>query len=179
MNAPFNADQVEVAKRVARSLPVGMYLYMKEHPDMTPYRTRRFYKELKKIPNVCLINPARKGFELIKNAAIITTITGSAGWEGALMGKPVISFGQLYYNSLSGIHYSKTPEDLAGLITLAIEKGGCKLEELVAYTAALFEDGAYSDLMTVWEAVADMGQKKEGIRDMAEVLGKKIRRLVK
>ena len=50
--APFMTDQLYVIKQIAQSLPVGMCLYVKEHPHMVPYRPRSFYRDLKKIPNV-------------------------------------------------------------------------------------------------------------------------------
>lgn len=174
LNAPFAADQLEVAKRIARSLPVGMYLYVKEHPDMAPYRTRLFYKELKKIPNVRLIDPQISGFELEKNAQIITTISGSAGWEGALLGKPVIAFGESYYNSLPSVHYSKTPEELSSLIEHALKQGGCSRDTLVRYVAALMEDGAESDFGHLWENEPDVSKKKEGMRDLARLFSEKL-----
>ncbi len=179
LNAPFSCDQIEVAKRIARSLPVGMFLYVKEHPDMVPYRPRSFYKMLKKIPNVRLIDPAISGFKMEKNATLIMTISGSAGWEGALLGKPVIAFGETLNNTLSGVYYSKTPEDLAGLIEHALEKGGCDREEVVRYLAALLEEGAISNFGYLWENEYDVAKKKEGLRGLAEVLGKKVRLLAK
>ena len=59
--APFFTNQIDVITNIAKSLPVGYKLFVKEHPSMTLKRgTGRklsFYKDLLKLPNVKLIHP--------------------------------------------------------------------------------------------------------------------------
>ena len=114
--SPFDTDQLAIVRRLARSLPAGMYVYVKEHPQMSQYRPRHFYKELKKIPNVMLLQPEISGFDVIRASRLVAIISGAAGWEATLMGKPVITFGQPFYNSLSFVAHSKTPEELPALV---------------------------------------------------------------
>ena len=45
----------------------------------------------------------RNGTTLIQNARLIVTVTGSAAWEGVLLKKPAIVFGNRFYNTLSMI----------------------------------------------------------------------------
>ncbi|OGG53708.1 hypothetical protein A2851_02370 [Candidatus Kaiserbacteria bacterium RIFCSPHIGHO2_01_FULL_53_29] len=172
--APEESDQVQTVARIARSLPVGMLLYVKEHPGMVPFRPRAFYRRLRKIPNVRLINPSISSFDLIKYCALVTVITGTPGWEAALLQKPVITFGTVYYNALSFIGKYKTPEDLPELIKKQLNVTTDD-EELLRFIAALYEDSAALDLMYLWEVETDEEKRRAGFKRFADVLALKIR----
>ena len=68
----------------ARSLPLHYKLYVKDHPQMFGKRPRSYYKKLKKIPNVKIIDPSVSSLMLTQNSNIVITITGTSGWEGVL-----------------------------------------------------------------------------------------------
>lgn len=174
LNAPFDSDQIQIARRLAQSLPVGMYLYVKEHPLMVPYRPRRYYKELKRISNVRLIDPAISGFDLIRSGVLTANIGSSAGWEATILGKPVITFGDAFYNVLPSVARSRTPEELPALVRESLKKGGCPDTELTCFIAALLQDGAQVDLMHLWEIEGDRAKKRQGLTALAEVLTRKI-----
>ena len=172
--APFDTDQVAIVKRLAQSLPVGMYLYVKEHPLMTPYRPRAFYKALKKIPNVKLLRPEISSFGLMRRAALVATITGSAGWEALLLGKPVITFGEVFYNAVSSVARSSTPEKLPILVAQQLNRPVGTDEELVRFVAALFEDSAHCDILYVWENGDDREQKRKDLKGFADLIARKV-----
>lgn len=174
MSAPFDTDQIQIIRRIAQSLPVEMNLYVKEHPTMVSYRPRRYYEELKKIPNVRLIDPNIPGAEVVKHASLVASINSSAAWEGALFGKPVITFGDAFFNALSSVERSRTPEELPALVKKQLKKGGCPEEELVRFVAAILEDAASADLMYLWEVEHNLEKKREGLKGLADVLARKI-----
>lgn len=173
--AQFANDLIHVAKQFARSLPVGYKLYIKEHPQMVAFRPRSFYKELKKIPNVKLINPKVVGFELIKNSQLITTINGTSGWEGILLKKPVITLADVFYNRLSFVQNCKSYEMLPWLVKKQLEDFKHSEEELLTYIAAVFEDTVTVNLTHLWEEEADWSKKRDGLRPLADLLAKKMR----
>jgi hypothetical protein len=176
--APEETDQIATIARVARSLPMGMLLYVKEHPGMVVFRPRAYYKRLKGIPNVRLIDPATSSFELIRHAKLVTTINGTPGWEAVLLQKPVITFGEVFYNALSFVANSRVPEELPALVRkqLAIIPDET---ELMAFLSALFADSASLDLMYLWELERDEGKRRAGFKKFARLLGEKIRLLQK
>ena len=173
--APFATDQIHVIKQIARSLPVGYKLYVKEHPQMVPYRPRSFYRELKKIPNVKLIHPGINSFELIAAARLITTITGTAGWEAVLLRKPVITFGDIFYNPLSSVKQCASYHDLASLVKTQLENFNYNEAELVDFVAQALAYSSPVDLLYLWEKETDEAKKKNSLRPlaaaMAQVLG--------
>lgn len=88
---------------LAKRLPSNCCLYVKEHTSMVGYRELDFYKKLQALPNVEVIHPSVSTFDLIQNSEAVLTVTGSAGWEGYLLGKPVIVLGHVFYNFLPGV----------------------------------------------------------------------------
>ncbi len=98
------ADQLLAIEELARSLPEGMLIYVKENPKQTSYmRDPSFYKRLLAIPQVRFISFEVSTFELARHAAAVAAIGGgTAGWEALQMGKPVICFGYSWYRKLPG-----------------------------------------------------------------------------
>lgn len=87
----------------AKSLPADTMLYVKEHYAILGHREVSFYKELRKYPNVVLIDPWESTRELIKHAEAVTTLTGTAGWEAMLMRKPVFIGGNVFFETAPGV----------------------------------------------------------------------------
>lgn len=87
----------------AKSLPADTMLYVKEHYAVLGHREMTLYKELKKYPNVVMIDPWESSRKLIENAVAVTTLTGTAGWEAMLLQKPVFLGGNVYFDNAPGI----------------------------------------------------------------------------
>lgn len=112
--APFYTNQLAIIQNLAQSLPHDTCLYVKEHPRAFGRRPAAYYKEVAAIPNVRLIASSVNGRDLVKGSEGVVTITGTAGLEAMLMGKPVITLGDVYYNLVSElvwhVHaYSEVP----------------------------------------------------------------------
>lgn len=174
LQAPYYTDQVNLIRQIARSLPVHFKLVVKEHPQMVEYRPRAYYEALKKIPNVKLVNPAISSYAITPNAKLITTITGTVGWEAVIFKKPVISFGHQFYNSLSMVTYCDKIESLPSLVKEKLERHHHDEEELTAFFAVLFEDSIEIDLQRLWTEEGDQAKKKEGLKPLADLLAKKL-----
>lgn len=95
--ARYYANQLHAAYNSAFALPFPYALYVKEHPAAFGTRSRSFYRELKKIPQVVLISPDENVQELIKGSAGVITLTSTIGMESALAGKPVYLLGDVSY----------------------------------------------------------------------------------
>ncbi len=138
--SPFWVDQLALIENLARSLPVGMRLYVKEHMPMLGYRPHRDYERLKGIPNVRLMHPGLSPHDLIRNAEIVLTITGTAGIEALLLGTRVITFGDVFYNVVPRIRRCRAIGDLPTMIreTLAAPLGDD--EQVAAFVAILLDE---------------------------------------
>ena len=86
--------QLAAIAALSRDLPAGAVLAVKEVPMACGRRPDNFYDQILAFKNVVMLNIAIPGPEVIKRAKGVATIAGTAGLEAALMGKPVIAFGQ-------------------------------------------------------------------------------------
>ena len=88
---------------LAKSVPADTLIYAKEHYSFLGSRDNGFYEELKKYPNIVLIDPWEDSFALIKNCQCVATLTGTAGQEAMLLRRPVIMGGDILYRNAPGI----------------------------------------------------------------------------
>jgi len=101
VQAPYYLDQAALIEDISKSLPVGYQLYVKEHVSNRGRRPLSFYKRLRETFGVRLLGPDEDTWTLIRGAAAVAVITGTVGWEGLLFGKPVVTFGDVFYNECS------------------------------------------------------------------------------
>jgi hypothetical protein len=87
-------DQLVIIELLAKSVPSDWIVYVKEHPATVIYRLRPrdFYKKITSIPNVKIAPTYSDMHNIVSNAKMVATITGTSGWEAVLRGKPVIGF---------------------------------------------------------------------------------------
>ncbi len=86
--------QLSSIAAVSRDLPVGRFLAVKEHLNAIGSRPDNFYDQIADLKNVVMIDPTEFGLEIVRKAAATITVSGTAGFEAAAMGKPVIAFGR-------------------------------------------------------------------------------------
>jgi hypothetical protein len=97
--------QLEAIISLSRELPAGVLLAVKETQPALGRRPRDFYDQISELKNVRFLNINERGVDVVHAAAAVATITGTAGFEAAVSGKPVISFGKYnQYNFLDHVH---------------------------------------------------------------------------
>lgn len=159
--SPFWQDQPSIIANIARSLPLGMRLYVKEHVPMLGLRAVNYYDPLRLIPNVRLVDPYLSSLDLIQRSQLVLTITGTAGFEAALLGRPVITFSDIFYSAMAGVHRCRAPEDLPGLVRRVLASPPVDDRDVVAYVAALMEGAFEFDMDSLWFP----GRSFENVRD--------------
>lgn len=117
----YFSDQINLIKFIARSLPVSYELYVKVHPTDVDGKNLSFYREIKAIPGVRLINFNVDSRYLMNRCKIVFALTGTIAYEAALLGKPVIVFAKNYFNSLPTISYCDAPPKLSILVNSVIK----------------------------------------------------------
>lgn len=115
-------DQLNIISNIVRSLPVSYKLYVKEHHFGYGNRNPKFYREIKKYVNVRLISPHVNNLELIEKASLVTTITGTTGWEAIMFQKPVIVFGDVYYDIFNCVKKIRNIRELSEVVSEIIDK---------------------------------------------------------
>src|SRR5690606_3825451 len=76
--APDHTDQLAVIESLAKRLPFGMSLVVKERVRMLGRRPRGFYETIRRFPSVSLASPLESTFQLIQRSTFVAAITGTA-----------------------------------------------------------------------------------------------------
>lgn len=130
-------NQIKLIENIAAQLPPGHFLYVKDHPHDIGYRAAEDYKRLNAVPNIRLLPFNIPGKQVIRDARGVITITGTAGFEAMLMGKPVVVFGRTFYSAQPGVvhldHIRDLRAALAELDRAATPQDGPILDFLAAY----------------------------------------------
>ncbi|MBI07082.1 MAG: hypothetical protein CMM54_08895 [Rhodospirillaceae bacterium] len=113
--------QLSCIAALSRDLPAGVILAVKETLAAMGRRPRDFYAQIKEFKNVRLLDTRELGLEVVRAATAIATITGTGGFEAAVMGKPVISFGRHnLYNFLPHVRLKTDEARLKGDLAWAL-----------------------------------------------------------
>lgn len=145
--APFFLNEEFLIESLSKSLRPGQKIVVKEHWYMLGERPLSFYRRLKRLPNVILIEPRKYGDPraYLEHAEGVVTITGSSAFEAALLGKPAIAFGPTPFSMLSSIK-SITDVTLLPTIVRNWAVGLAEDVELEAYLEVAMELGETLDM---------------------------------
>lgn len=114
--------QLEAIAIISRDLPAGLLLAVKEVANACGRRPPAFYDQILSFKNVVMLNLEVPGAEVVRHALGTVTISGTAGLEAALLGKPVISFGRHNpYNGLDHVHVVRDTADVARVIRRIVD----------------------------------------------------------
>ncbi len=98
---------------LSRDLPAGVRLAVKETVVGVGRRPAGFYQQIADLKNVVWLNMLEPGIDVVLKSAAVAVVSGTPGFEAAVNGIPVISFGKHNaYNFLPHVHYTS---DLASL----------------------------------------------------------------
>jgi len=144
-------DQYLNIFNVWRFIPDDWYIVVKEHNNAIGDRGYKFFKKIKKLRNLVLINENENSHQLIEKSQAIFSVSGSIAYEAALMNKPAFVFSNIFF---AHIPYCKkiTLEDLraTGNIYELIQnmKGGQSLDEFKEFLYKGSFKGLISDPLT-------------------------------
>lgn len=100
VQAPFWHNQLNTIKLLSYNLPAGYKLLVREHRYNVGRRSSRYLKELVRLPGVIFIDGLDNQYKYIKNADLVVTVNGTTGFEGIMMGRPVLTLDRTFYDSL-------------------------------------------------------------------------------
>jgi hypothetical protein len=92
--SPEYLSQLNAIISLSRNLPARFRLVVKEHLSAVGRRPADFYGQITALKNVVMIDMRELGKDVVDNSALVATISGTAGLEAAITGKPVVTFGQ-------------------------------------------------------------------------------------
>lgn len=118
VEAPHWTNQYEVAKALSRSLPLGVMLYVKEHPSALGLRGPSMLRRYKSLPGVRLIDPRVDSHELLQRAELVACITGTIAMEAAAYGRRAMVLGSTFMDGFSTVTLARHPSEVAALLRM-------------------------------------------------------------
>ncbi|MDO8565342.1 MAG: hypothetical protein Q7R67_01860 [bacterium] len=108
-------DQILMIEILSASLPPGWVVYVKENifqwskgwhesnfPEYNDARYKGYYQKIAKLKNVQLVPAYTDSNYLTDNSSAIGIVSGRAGLEAVLRGKPALVFGHAWYTDAPG-----------------------------------------------------------------------------
>lgn len=96
----LNSDQLALIETLSRLLPASHKLWVKEHKGAIGDRSLGWYRRVRSLPNVRLIDPFEDIFGMIRGADIVITVAGTASYEAALLGVPSLGLAPVFFAPL-------------------------------------------------------------------------------
>ena len=131
-------DQVNTLRNILAALPADMYLVVKEHSPMVGRRQMNIYSQLIHMPGIIFADPSQDSHQLIMHAAVVVTLTGTAGLEAIYYGVPAIVLGSVFYDCFNGTYKPGNLHELGQLLSNPDKlKGATKEDALRAVGSML------------------------------------------
>jgi hypothetical protein len=147
---PFS-NQVCVIENIAKALPIGYYLVVKEHRGNQGYRKSKDYKDIWYLPNVIMVPPEYSVNALVSKSVGVITMTSRMGWEALILNKNVIALGTTFYSLLDELKKPRSWAEMRLMIneccdSQPYDESETRKEKIVALAAsyiALTHKGKY------------------------------------
>lgn len=138
VRAPQFFNQEKFVDLVAKSLPEGYKLYVKDHPGLVGELSYRTVRKISETENVAWLNPRLPAYDAIVNSSAVITINNTPGYEAIIYQKPVITLGLASYGGY-GVTVDvedHTPDSVRRAILEAIDKGVSE-DKLISFVSAM------------------------------------------
>lgn len=119
------SNQLELARQIASSLPLGTKLLIKEHPNAVGCRSMIALSKFGQLPNTVLISPTYDMQQLMSKTSVVVSIAGTAAMEAALIGIPAIVMSDIYFSDFHGITRVHGYNELRTVLHKALFNGPC------------------------------------------------------
>lgn len=134
--APFYQDQISLVRQLADAIPIELDFIVKLHLSDPDNYSRSLLRQLMRIPRLRIAHPSVSSFSFLERASLVIGITGTPCLEAALLGKPVLIFGDSPYLKFPRTERAKRPDQLLGQIRRMLDQASATDEEIVdAYAA--------------------------------------------
>jgi hypothetical protein len=117
----FYQDQLALIRQLALAVPADVQFVVKLHFRDPDNYSRNQLMQLLQIPGLKIAHPNSPSYLYLQKAALVIGIQGTACLEAALLGKPVIIFGDSPYRHFPRTEEGKRPDELHQQISRMLE----------------------------------------------------------
>ena len=146
--APFYQNQLAFITQLSLAIPADMTFVAKLHFSDPDNYSRRQLQRLMKLPRLHIAHPNAPGNAFVEEATLVVGIQGTACLEAALLGKPVLLFGDSPYQHFPRTERAKRPDELYGQIRRMLDQPPAtddEIEEAYAVYMARYMPGRIND----------------------------------
>lgn len=147
-------QQETVVETLARFLPEGYSLYVKEHPRHLGVTPLHSIRRIASLSNVILVPPMFNTHELIENSRAVAVINSTVGFESLIYGKSVVAFARPFYTGF-GLTYDVSEADDLGAVLLEATQTGQDEETILQFVAATWAATRTGALLSVQDPVSE------------------------
>ncbi|UOB19421.1 hypothetical protein [Abyssalbus ytuae] len=97
----YYENQLELITNIWRILPQEYILLVKEHSNAIGDRSVSFYKKVKSLKNVILIEHREDSHKILEKTEAVFTVSGTIAYEAALKGIYAYTFAPTFFNKLN------------------------------------------------------------------------------
>ena len=97
-------DQKKIIEILSKHVPADIKIIVKEHQPSIGRRPLRFYEDLLHYHNVFFVDDTMDSYQLIEHSIGVAVISSTMGLEALMLKKPVISFGERFYNISNNVY---------------------------------------------------------------------------
>jgi hypothetical protein len=121
-------------------------LLVKEHPSSQGGQPLSFYKQLRSIPNLYLLNAGIDSRTLMRDASLVASISGTTAYESALLKTPALIFSNVFFRKLPLVFQCTSPEELPEVMKKAIAAArDCESDPTIAFLTGILADSVASN----------------------------------
>ncbi len=129
--ATYYQDQLAFVAQVSLAVPADIAFVIKLHFSDPDNYSRKQLQQLMKLPRLHVAHPNAHGNSFIEKAALVIGIQGTSCLEAALLGKPVLIFGDSPYQHFPRTERAKRPDELYGQIRRMLDQPPATDDEVV------------------------------------------------
>ncbi len=148
LRSPKYLDQIALIEYMARNIPYGTFLYIKEHPaQVGAIQRSQVAPVLDRFDNIKLISPKVNNFELMSKAKCIISINSKSGAEAIALGKKVLVLGDAFYSDASLVTYLPDLENLHSVLSdMLNEPSDRRDKEIINYFQGVWARSSSGEL---------------------------------
>jgi len=170
--SPYYINETFIIESLSKSIRPDQYIVVKEHWSMIGFRPINYYKKIKRLPNVILIDPASPLLpkDYISNSDLVVTISGSAAIEASMLGVNSLVFSDVIYGMLSSVRKIHIDSNLRKIVAEHVNYN-MPQRELYAYIKILLQFGKKVRLKNLLlpPSRADLNEIKVDVENLVEV----------
>jgi hypothetical protein len=139
LRSPQYLDQLALIDFIARSVPIGYRLAVKEHPAMVgAIDARRLIELTRRYDNLAILPADTNNYDVLQRCAVVVSVNSKSGAEGLLLGKPVVVLGDAFYRTCPFATPLQGLSELPATLEAAIQQPAPKRAAIERYFEAVW-----------------------------------------